>query len=565
MHPRVTEPTDSYPFDLGEHRRPLSTRDPEAAVWFSRGLLWAYAFNHEEAYGCFVRATEADPSFALAHWGAAHVLGPNYNKAWDQFDPEDLARSLECAGRHAERARELAASAPAVEQDMIATLADRFPSAVPPDEQGWQQDWARRYADACRALASAHPQDLDVQALLADALLGVAPWDLWDLRTGEPTPQAPTLEARRALETALALPGGREHPGLLHYAVHLMEMSPRPEEALWIADRSRAVVPDGGHLVHMPTHIDVLCGDYRRVIETNLRAVEADRRWLAARGPVNFYTLYRAHNLHFVMYGAMFLGQRAIALQAGKDLEEALPAQLLRLESPPMADWLEGFVPMRMHALIRFGEWDEIIATPLPEDQELFCTTTAVMHYAKGVAHAASEHVPDAERERELFHAALDRIPASRTVFNNTCQDILHIASAMLDGEIAYRRGEHEEAFALLREAVRRDDALPYDEPWSWMQPTRHALAALLLEQGRVEEAEEVYREDLGYVPSIPRANLHPDNVWSLHGYHECLERLGKTELAAVISRRLGIVAAQADVPITASCACRLRTRRAAS
>lgn len=558
MYPRVTDPTHEYPFDLGSYHREASTADLEAALWFDRGLIWTYSFNHEEAYGCFVRATEADPGFALAHWGAAYVLGPNYNKPWEDFDPEDLARCLDHAAEHSRRALELIETAPPVEQAIIRTLPHRFPSATPPTVEGWQEQWVLGYAEACRELQASYPQDLDVVAILVDALLGVRPWQLWDLRTGDPLEGVPTLEAKEHIEQALAVPGARRHPGLLHFAVHLMEMSPTPESALWVADWSRQVVPDGGHLVHMPTHIDVLCGDYRRVIETNELAVEADERYLAERGPLNFYSLYRAHNLHFVMYGAMFLGQSEVAVDAGRRLEATLPPELLRVQSPPMADWLEGFFPMTMHALIRFGRWQEIIDEPLPEDQQLFCTTTAVMHYAKGVAHAALGDVDQARAQRELFRAAVERVPASRTVFNNTCQDILQVASAMLDGEIDYRAGEVESAFAHLRRSVELDDALPYDEPWSWMQPTRHALAALLMEQDRLEEAEQVYREDLGYEPSIPRANLHPDNVWSLHGYHECLTRLGKHELASVVGRRLGIVRAQADVPVTASCACRL-------
>lgn len=558
MKAQINEDSDQYPFDLGDYRRLVSTGEDEAAEWFNRGLTWAYAFNHEEAYGCFQRALAVDPNFALAHWGAAVVVGPNYNKPWEAFDPEDLAESLATADHHASRARELAPGAPAVEQGLIATLSARYPLATAPEGDEWQTAWVEGYADACRELLLSHPDDLDVLAITLDALLGVQPWDLWDLTTGEPRDGAPTIEAKELVDRALALPGARQHPGLLHFAVHLMEMSPSPESALWIADWARDVVPDGGHLVHMPTHIDVLCGDYRRVMETNEAAVRADERYLQHRGALNFYTLYRAHNLHFVMYGAMFLGQSQAALSAGRRLEAILPPELLRVSTPPMADWLEGFYPMTMHAMIRFGLWDDIIAEPFPDDPELYCTTMAVMHYAKGVAHAAKEDVAQAERHRELFRAAVQRVPESRTVFNNTCQDILAVAAAMLDGEIEYRRGNYDEAFAHLRRSVELDDALPYDEPWSWMQPTRHALAALLLEQGRVEEAETVYRQDLGYEEGIPRANLHPDNVWSLHGYHECLERLGKHELAGVVRRRLDIVRAQADVPIKASCACRL-------
>ena len=223
-----------------------------------------------------------------------------------------------------------------------------------------------------------------------------------------------------------------------------------------------------------------------------------------------------------------------------------------------MADWLEGFVPMKMHALIRFGRWHDIIDTPLPGDPGLYCVTTAMMHYAKGVAYAATGRLGDAQEQRRLFAGAVGRVPQSRTVFNNTCQDILRVAGAMLDGEVEYRTGHHEAAFGQLRRAVELDDGLPYDEPWGWMQPARHALGALLLEQGRVEEAESVYRADLGLDDTLARPCQHPGNVWSLHGYHECLTRLGKNEQAGIIGQQLKIAAAHADTPVRSSCYCRL-------
>jgi tetratricopeptide (TPR) repeat protein len=223
-----------------------------------------------------------------------------------------------------------------------------------------------------------------------------------------------------------------------------------------------------------------------------------------------------------------------------------------------MADWLEGFVPMRMHVLIRFGRWQDIIDEPLPADQDLYCVTTAMTHYAKGIACAATGHIDEALDHRRQFAAATGRVPGSRTVFNNTCTDILRVAAAMLDGELEYRKGNHDQAFALLRRAIELDDGLAYDEPWGWMQPARHAYGALLLEQGRVGEAEAVYRADLGLDDSLARACQHPANVWSLHGYHECLTRLGKRELAAVINQQLKIAGAHADVPIRSSCYCRI-------
>jgi tetratricopeptide (TPR) repeat protein len=389
--------------------------------------------------------------------------------------------------------------------------------------------------------------------------MNLTPWQLWDLRTGEPAPGARTLEAKAVLDRALLTETGADHPGILHMYIHLMEMSPTPEEALTVADRLPGLVPDAGHLQHMPSHLDVLCGDYRRVVSANSAAIKADEKYLRRAGAMNFYTLYRSHDYHFKIYGAMFLGRSRTALETAAQLEASIPEDLLRVESPPMADWLEGFLAMRVHVLIRFGRWEEILALPMPSDPQLYCVTTAMLHYARGVAYSATGATVEAEAERELFRRAVARVPETRTLFNNTCRDILAIAAAMLDGELEYRRGEYDLAFASLRRSIELDDHLPYDEPWGWMQPTRHAYGALLLEQGRVAEAEAVYRADLGLDDTLPRSSQHPGNVWALHGFHECLVRLGKTGEARIIAQQLTVATALADVPIDASCFCRLQ------
>jgi tetratricopeptide (TPR) repeat protein len=337
-----------------------------------------------------------------------------------------------------------------------------------------------------------------------------------------------------------------------------MEMSASPQDALPAADLLRNLVPDAGHLQHMPSHIDVLCGNYRDSVVSNLSAVQADQQFVEREGPLNFYSLYRAHNLHFIVYSAMFEGNSRAALDAADELAGQLTPQLLAIESPPMADWLEAFVPLRIHVLVRFGRWDELTALPLPDDIDLYCSTAATIHYGRGVAHAAKGQLPQARAERESFTQAYARIPDTRYLFNNTARDILAIAGEMLDGEIDYRDGRFDDAFAHLRRAIELDDSLPYDEPWGWMQPTRHAYGALLLEQNRVEEAAEVYAADLGLGPTLARPCQHPGNVWSLHGYHECLQRLGRTDEAAIIGQQLELLRARADVPILASCACRL-------
>ena len=547
-----------YGYDLGGYHREIGTDDAEAAAWFDRGLIWSYAFNHEEAVDCFERAAGADPSCAMAYWGIAYALGPNYNKPWVFFDDDDLRNTVARTHQAVARAHAVAGPARPVERALIDALAHRYPVARVTDAPARTPVWNARYADAMAVVYRDFGDDPDVAALYADALMNLTPWQLWDLRTGDPAPGSRAREAEQVLDRALAGPVGLRHPGLLHLYIHLVEMSTAPERGLALADLLPALVPDAGHLQHMPSHLQVLCGDYRGAITANSRAIAADAAFLARSGPMNFYTLYRAHNFHFRIYAAMLAGRSQIALETARQLEAAIPEQLLRVPSPPMADWLEGFLAMRVHVLIRFGRWREILELPLPDDPALYCVTTAMLHYARGVALAATGRVDEAVAERDLLHATAARVPDERMLFNNTCPDILAVAAALLDGEISYRAGQIDQAFADLRRAVALDDALPYDEPWGWMQPTRHAYGALLLEQGHVGQAREIYAADLGIDDTLPRALQHPGNVWSLHGLHECLTRLDRPAEARLIAQQLRIAAAVADVTIVASCFCRL-------
>ena len=543
-----------YPYDLGSYSRTVTTKSEESQRWFDRGLNWCFGYHHEEAVACFEKALEADPTCAMAHWGVGYAAGPNYNYPWDLMDPAGkeaaLARSYDAT--HA--ALMLVGGVTAPERVLIEALPARYPQRNPIDDQ---LPWNDAFADAMRLAHQAYPDDLDLRCIFVEAILNRTPWRMWDLRTGLPTPGAGTFEARDLLGSAFRdLPGAMSHPGLLHLHVHLMEMSPSPEDALMSGDRLREVSPDMGHLVHMPTHIDIQCGHYRDAMLWNQKAIVADRKYYDLAGAMNFYSGYRVHNYQFAAYGAMFLGQYAPAIAAADELIATMPEAMLRIPSPPMADFFEGYVSVRQHVLVRFGKWREIIAQDLPVDRDLYCNTVAMIHYAKGVAHAALDDVPAAETEQALFREAAKRVPKVRLIHNVTCVQLLTIAEAMLAGEIAYRRGAHDEAFAHLRVAVALEDDLPYDEPWGWMQPVRHALGALLLEQGRPAEAEVVYREDLGLGGTLPRAQVHPDNVWALRGLFDCLERRGETEEAKLIGQRLTFAAARADGLVSVSCFC---------
>ena len=537
-------------FDLGVYSRKVTTTSDEAQTWFDRGLRWTYGFNHEEAAECFRKAIAADPGCGMAYWGLAYAIGPNYNKPWDLFEPEERVAALEEAHEALAKAQTLSGLEP-VEAAMIEALAARYPTDPEIEEFG---PWNDSFTDAMRPVYEAHPDDLEAIAIFVEAGMNRTPWLLWDLENGVPAEGASTVEARAVLEGAFeSNPGAWDHPGLLHLYIHLMEMSPWPELALSHGDRLCELVPESGHLQHMATHIDVLCGDYQNVIERNHWAAAVDRKFEDYAGSANFYTLYRVHNVHFEAYGAMFIGRKSQALAAAEVLRTLLPVETVAF----LPDFFEAFWGIRLHVLVRFGMWQEILDEPMPEDGELFSFTTALQYYARTVALANLGRIEEAERERDLFTSARASVPESRYMFNNPAESVLEIAQHMAEGELAYKAGRVEEGLDELRAAVLASDNLLYDEPWGWMQPPRHALAALLLDQGRHEEAEPIYRADLGLDDTLARAVQHPRNVWSLHGLDECLAARGETVERPHVQALLAQALARSEVPVRASCYCR--------
>ena len=551
--------TDYY--DLGSHKRTISTTDSETQKWFDRGLNWMYAFDLELGQRCFKQAIDHDGNCGILYWGLAYTSGCYYNKPWHRMQKDELKSCLKNSYAASRQALQFADRGSTVEAGLIKALATRYQSDTPVSLEDYHH-WDDAYADAMREVYRDFPNDDDVCALFAEALMCRTPWALWNLKTGESASKASTEEAIDVLETAMSRieqSGASPHPGILHMYIHVMEMSPFPERSLRACDALRELVPGSGHLCHMPSHIDVRCGNFYDALMANNKAIEADRVYVQKEGVMNFHTSSRIHNFHLKIYAALFLGQFQPALEAAEELIATTPKELLCIETPAMADWMEAYIGMKAHVYIRFGRWQSIIDEPLPDDANLYLMTTAIWHYAKTVAYAASSNVDAAEQQRELFYQAVAKVPESRYLFNNKCVDILKIAEQMLLGEVEYRKQNYDQAFDHLRQAVFLDDNLKYDEPWGWMQPARHALGALLLEQGRTKEAMEVYRADLGLNDTLVSTSQHQNNLWSLHGYVECLQKLGKEEEAKQMTKRLNLAKARADVPIKASCACRLK------
>ncbi len=549
-----------YQFDLGGYSRPITTTSEGAQTWFDRGLNWIWAYQHEEAAECFEKALQHDPSCAMAYWGLAYIIGPNYNKPWELFTEADLLLTLQTSRDANAKARANMAGATEVEQALIEALDYRYQSEEPvPDLYVWSE----AYAHAMRDVYKRFSDDPDVSALMAEALMNRTPWKMWNPRTGRPEEGADTLEAVEVLEKGIddvRARGEQPHPGIWHLYTHLMEMSPTPEKALRVGDELRRLVPASGHLAHMPTHIDVLVGNYQDVVDWNHIGIEKDVKYWRYAGALNFYSMYRVHNYHFKQYGAMFLGQYAPALEAVETMHETIPDELVRLQEPPMADWIEAYMSIRTHTFIRFGKWQEAIDDPLPEDQELYVTTTAVNYYGKGVAYAALKQHDKAAEAQRLFEETRARLPETRHLHVVPAHLILGVASEVLAGEVAYHRGDYDEAFTHLRKAVQLEDDLPYDEPWGWMMPSRHALGALLLEQGHVQEAMEAYEADLGLNDQVIRSNQHPNNVWALVGVNECYKKLGLVDKQRMIKTQLENALARADKEISTSCFCAVTT-----
>ncbi|KAH8692901.1 hypothetical protein BGW36DRAFT_430646 [Talaromyces proteolyticus] len=547
--------SDPY-FDLGTLSRKVSTNSQEAQTWFDRALVWTYCFNHDEAITCYKQAIAHDENCAMAYWGISFCSGSNYNKTWALFDERDRINAIKQCYLYSQEALARAVNAAEWEQALINALAKRYPNDNPTRDLA---ACSRSYADAMREVyVNFGKEDFDIITLFADALMNCAPRKLYDASTGLPIASSPVFEVKDLLDRALKMPGVDQHPGPAHMYIHLMEMSATPEAALPAAEMIREMFPDTGHTYHMPAHIDVLVGDYRRAVEYNFKATVADDKYFEQNGGLTFYSYYRLHDYHSLIYAAMLGGKSKAALSATDRMEATITEEILRVETPALANWMEFFKAVRVHVLIRFGMWEELKKLDPLEDKELYCVTNVMRHYGKSIAYAATAQLEEADAERELFHAASTLVPPTRLDFPNKITDILKVASAMLDGEIEYRRGDYETAFRRLRDAVRLEDELPFAEPWGWMLPARHAYAALSLEQGEVEQAAQAYAEDLGLDPTPKRAHQHPNNVWALHGYHECLQLLGRHAEANIIRKQLSLALVEADVEITSSCFCRL-------
>jgi tetratricopeptide (TPR) repeat protein len=347
------------------------------------------------------------------------------------------------------------------------------------------------------------------------------------------------LEILGVLERTLA--ASPQHPGANHFYIHAIEASPWPQRGAQAAQRLESLVPGSGHLVHMPSHIYIRTGRYAEAAEANEKAIRADEAYFQLAPPPDFYSLYFLHNVHFLAYAAMMEGRYQAAVDAARKIEAQVPPGFLK----NYATIADGFLPTTLHVLVRFGRWEEILSEPEPPSWRL--VSRAQRHYARCLALGALGRAPEARQELDLLHRVANDLTDDWKVGNHAAADVIGVAAAMAAGELAFREGQADEAFRLLRRAVALEEQLRYDEPPGWMQPVRHALGALLLADGRPAEAEAVYRADLA---------RHPRNAWSLLGLQQALAQQGQAQAAAALHEQVQQAWARADVQPLASCYC---------
>ncbi|MFN2622313.1 MAG: hypothetical protein ABR611_05655 [Chthoniobacterales bacterium] len=517
---------------LGSYSRKITTASPKAERYFNQGLGFYHGFNHGAAIRAFKEAAKFDPKCAMAHWGIALANGPHINF------PMVPPAAAEAAWKELTLAKQNAEKASPVEKALIEALSHRYANPQPEDRKPLDE----AYAAAMREVWKQFPDDQDAGALFAEAMMDLRPWNQWTLE-GQPNPG--TEEIISTLDAVLKL--NVNHPFANHLYIHAVEASPNPERADAAADRLRNLQPGLAHNVHMPSHIDIRRGRWQQAIETNERAISADKRYRNIVGPpTGLLPVYAAHNRHMLAFGALMTGQRELAMKNARAMVSEIPAKFVK-ENAAFAD---GFFAVPLEVMVRFGRWDEILAEPdkYPSGMPF---VRAFHHAARATAYAAKGDTVKARKEQTLFVEGAKLVPKETQLGNNSGEAILSLTTHMLEGEILVAEKNLDAGIAELLTATKEQDALKYDEPPAWMIPIRHSLGAVLMKMRRFAEAEQVYREDLARLP---------DNGWSLFGLAESLRQQQKDpDEVATLDAKFQKTWAKSDTKITTSCLCQAR------
>ncbi len=485
---------------LGAHKHPITTRNAQTQAFFDQGVNLLFGFNHAEAIRSFREAARLDPDCAMCWWGVAVALGPNINLPM----PEDAVAP---AWEALQRARALAPKASPAERAWIEALSTRYSADPKADRKALDE----AYAQAMLRLAKAWPDDLDAATFAAEAMMDTQPWDYW--QADAMTPKGHGADIVSTLERVIAK--APDHPGALHLYIHAVEASNTPERAEPAADRLLTLMPEAGHIVHMPSHIYYRVGRYQDAARVNEQAALIDEDYIAACKAQGYYPAgYYGHNIHFLWTSAEMEGRGKVALDASRRLVKAINA----VEVAKHMSQAEIYVFTPIVTMLRFGQWDAILAEPMPPPE--LKLDTAVWLYARGFAYANLGKIDAALAEREKLAAQTGADFSYMDAFGVPAKQMSLMSLALLDGEIARKRGIMDGAIVRFRQAAEIEAALPYTEPPWWHQPVSHVYGAALLEAGRAKEAEALYRTSL---------KSYRRDGWALMGLTRALEAQGKS------------------------------------
>lgn len=510
--------------NLGAHRHPISTKVPQTQMYFDQGVNLLFGFNHAEAIRSFREAARLDPDCAMCWWGVAFALGPNLNLG---MQPDAVAPAWEALGK----ARALAPKASPVEQQWIEALSKRYAA----DPKADRKPLDEAFAQAMGRIWKEHPEDLDAGAFYAEALMDTQPWDYW--QADAKTPKGHAAEIVQVLEKVIAK--APDHPGVLHLYIHAVEASTTPQRAEAAADRLTKLMPDAGHIVHMPSHIFYRVGRYADAAHANELAAKVDEQYIANCRAQGFYPAgYYGHNIHFLWTSSEMEGRYQTSIDAARRLVKAVDANNVATQMAPAE--MYTFTPVATY--LRFGKWDQILAEPAPP--KALKIDTAIWLYARAFAMANKGDLAGARQKREELAALTKADLKSYDTFAVPAGPIMKVALASLDGEIARLSGDLSSAVVSFEYAQKLEHALPYTEPPYWHQPTSHLLGAALLQAGRPVEAERVYRESL---------KSYRLDGWALYGLAQALQAQGKASEAAAVRKDFDRVWKLADVKLASS------------
>jgi tetratricopeptide (TPR) repeat protein len=511
---------------MGDHKFDVSLEDSLPIRYFDQAIMLTYGFNHNEAERSFRQVAALEPDHPMAWWGVALVQGPNLNLMM-------LPDAVPVAWDALQKAQELKANGTQREQDYIDALAKRY--AENPSEDRSELDQA--YADAMAELAAKYPDDLDAQVLYAEAMMDLHPWDFWT-KEGEAQPWTPKILA--TLENVIDR--NPDHPMANHLYIHATEASPNPEKALPSAKRLAKAVPGAGHLVHMPAHTYIRVGMYHEGSLANERAIESDKQYMEQVEEQGVYPLgYVPHNYHFLWATATMEGREDRSLEAAVNTAEIVDKKMMR---EPGFGTLQHYSVIPLYGYVRFGKWDEILRYPKPADDLLY--PTGVWHYARGMSYLGTDSLARAKQELESLKAIASNETLNEvTIWDmNTTQELMQIASRVLEGEIFAQENKYDQAIAMLNEALAIEDNLQYNEPPDWFFPVRHNLGAVMMEANQAVEAEQVYRADL---------KEFPKNGWALFGLHQSLLAQGREDEAREVKTQFDEAWQYADTQLNSS------------